>query len=60
MASKEQKEGVARVFDTITATSIIAVTASIAGYGNIAKEDVILIIITIPFLFTLSWLLRRP
>jgi len=60
MAAKEQKEGVARVFDTITATSIIAVTASFAGYGNIQTKDIILISLTIPLLFILSWLLRRP
>jgi len=42
MAIKEQKEGIARVFDTISATSIIAAVASIAGYGGIIARDVVL------------------
>jgi len=49
MASKEQKEGVARVFDTLCATAIIAASASIAGYGNISNNDVVLLCLISPF-----------
>jgi len=59
MASKEQKEGVARVFDTLSATAIIAASASVAGYGSIAVNVVLLCLIA-PFLLTLSWRIRRP
>jgi len=59
MASKEQKEGIARVFDTICATSIIAAAASIAGYGSINTRDVVLLCLIFPFLIALSWRLRR-
>jgi len=60
MASKEQKEGVARVLDTLAATSIIGAIASIAGYGNISGRDVLLLCLAIPCLFAFSWRLRRP
>jgi len=59
MAIKEQKEGIARVFDTISATSIIAAAASIAGYGSIIARDVVLLCLITPFLIGLSWQLRR-
>jgi len=59
MAIKEQKEGIARVFDTISATSIIAASASIAGYGSIVPKDVVLLCLAAPCLLALSWLLRR-
>jgi len=59
MATKEQKEGVARVFDTIAATAIIAASASIAGYASIDTKDVILLCLIAPFLLSLSWRLRR-
>jgi len=58
MAIKEQKEGVARVFDTLSATAIIAASASMAGYGSIAAKDVALLCFIIPFLLVLSWFLR--
>jgi len=32
-ASKEQKEGVARVFDTLAASSIIAAVVGFTGHG---------------------------
>jgi len=60
MASKEQKEGVARVLDTLCATSIIAAAASIAGYGSISTKDVMLLCLLFPFLLALSWRARRP
>jgi len=59
MAVKEQKEGIARVFDTLSATSIIAAVASLAGYGSIIARDVVLLCLAIPCLVTLSWHLRR-
>jgi len=60
MASKEQREGIARVFDTISATAIIAASASIAGYGSIVAKDVVLLCLIAPFLLALSWRIRRP
>jgi len=52
-------EGIARMFDTISATSIIAAAASIAGYGNINPKDVVLLCLITPFLIGLSWQIRR-
>jgi len=60
MASKEQKEGLARVFDTLSASSIIAIVVGLAGYGAIRVRDVALLCLLSPVLLGLAWLLRRP
>jgi len=60
MASKEQKEGIARVFDTITASSIIAAVVGMAGYGAIKERDIVLLCVLVPALFVCSWFLRSP
>jgi len=59
MASKEQKEGVARVLDTLAASSIIGFTVSMAGYTVLTwTHEIILCLLTAVFL-VFSWNLRR-
>jgi len=58
VASKEQKEGVARVFDTVAASSIIGAVVGMAGYGAIKPMDVALLLAAIPALLVFSWFLR--
>jgi|GEM_PF-1095186 len=59
VASKEQKEGVARVFDTITASSIIGAVVGIAGYGSVGVRDIVLLLAATPALLMFSWVLRE-
>jgi len=60
MASKEQKEGVARIFDTLTASAVIGVAVSLAGYGAISLRDTLLLVAAVPVMLSFSWFLRRP
>jgi len=60
MASKEQKEGVARVFDTLTASAVIGVAVSLAGYGAINLRDTLLLVAAVPAMLSFSWFLRMP
>jgi len=60
MAGKEQKEGVARVFDTLTASSVIAIVVGFAGYGAIRIRDIVLLCLLSLVLLGFAWLLRRP
>jgi len=60
MASKEQKEGVARVLDTLAASSIIGFTVSTSGYTVLTRaHEITLCILAVAFL-AFSWILRRP
>jgi len=59
MASKEQKEGVARVFDTLTASAVIGVVVGLAGYGAIIHRDIVLLAVATPVMLAFSWSLRR-
>jgi len=60
MASKEQKEGIARVFDTLAVSAIIGVTVGITGYSLISARDIIFLLSAIPALLILSWITRSP
>jgi len=59
MASKEQKEGVVRVFDTLTASAVIGVVVGLAGYGAIIYRDIVLLAVATPVMLAFSWSLRR-
>jgi len=60
MASKEQKEGLARVFDTLAASSMIGVVVGVSGYGAINPWDIGLLGVAFLALLMFSWRLRRP
>jgi len=57
-SSKEQREGIARVFDTVAASSIIGAVVGLAGYGAIKPRDIVLLLAAIPALLAFSWFLR--
>jgi len=60
MASKEQKEGIARVLDTLAASSIIGFTVSTTGYTVMTHaHEAILCLLSAAFI-ALSWRLRKP
>jgi len=59
MASKEQKEGLARVFDTVAASMIIAIAAGLAGYGEISGRDIAWLCVFCPLILSSTWRLRR-
>jgi len=60
MASKEQKEGIARVFDTLAVSAIIGFTVGITGYSLVSIRDMILLFSIIPTLLIFSWITRSP
>jgi len=60
MASKEQKEGVARVFDTITASAIIGMAIGLSGHSDMTIREILSLAGLCPILFTSSWILRSP
>jgi len=60
MASKEQKEGVARVLDTLAASSIIALAVSMTGYAVMTRTHEIMLSFLAGWLLAFSWRLRRP
>jgi len=59
MASKEQTEGLARVFDTLAASMIIAVAVGLAGYGDISGRDIVVLCVLCPIMLSSAWRLRR-
>jgi len=59
MANKEQREGLARVFDTLSASSIIGIVVGLAGYGSISLRDIALLSVAILPMLMFSWFLRR-
>jgi len=60
MVSKEQKEGLARVFDTLAASTIIAIVVGLAGYGAMDGRDIVLLCALCPIILASAWRLRRP
>jgi len=60
MASKEQKEGVARVLDTLTASSIIGAALSVSGHAVMTKAHEITLCALAAMFLAFSWILRRP
>jgi len=61
MASKEQKEGLARVLDTFAASSVIGLAIDFSGNEmTLIQRDFIILCVLFPVLFACSWLLRRP
>jgi len=59
MAGKEQKEGVARVFDTLAASAIIGVAVGASGHSIVSLLEIGLMCTVCPVLLGCSWLLRR-
>jgi len=60
MASKEQKEGVARIFDTLAASTIIGAIVGLSGHSVMSLLEVSLLCALCPALVSCGWLLRRP
>jgi len=57
-ASKEQKEGVARVFDTLAASSVIGAVLGITGHGVMSLLEIGCLLMLTPILLTSGWFLR--
>jgi len=60
MASKEQEEGVARVFGTLAASAIISIAIGLSEHNVISARDVVLLWTAFPVLLVFSWILRSP
>jgi hypothetical protein len=58
--SKEQKEGLARILDTLAISSLIGAIVGTAGYSQIAVRDIVLMFLICPILITFALLLRSP
>jgi len=59
MANKEQREGLARLFDTLTASAIIGVVVGLSGHTALTLREIIALGMACPVLLTFSFLLRR-
>jgi len=57
-ASKEQKEGVARVFDMLGASSIIGAVAGVTGHGVMTSLEMACLIVLAPILLAFAWVVR--
>jgi len=60
MASKEQKEGVARVLDTLSASSIIGASLSVSGHTIMTRAHEFTLCLLAATFLAFSWILRRP
>jgi len=60
MASKEQKEGIARVFDTITASAMIGMVIGLSGHSDMTIREILSLAGLCPVLLISSWILRSP
>jgi len=60
MASKEQLEGVARVFDALAVSSIVAASVGATGHGVMTSVEIISLVVLSPILMVTAWILRRP
>lgn len=58
--SKEQKEGLARFFDSIAAASLIGAIVGLTGHSSINAWEIAILFIACPILLLLTWRLRRP
>jgi len=59
MASKEQKEGVARVFDTLAVSGAISLAVAGSGRAVMDRWEVIVLCMICTSFFACAWLLRR-
>jgi len=57
-ATKEQREGVARVFDTLAASSVIGVALGITGHGVMSAIEMGCLFVLTPILLASGWVLR--
>jgi len=57
-ASKEQREGVARVFDTLAASSVIGAALGITGHGVMTVLEIGCLLVLTPILLASGWFLR--
>jgi hypothetical protein len=58
--SKEQKEGLARVLDTLAVSAIIGALVGHAGYSLVTPIQVTLLYLASPILLAFAFLLRKP
>jgi len=60
MLNKEQREGLARLFDTLTASAMIGLVVGWSGHTNLTVWEIVALCATSSVLLTFSLLLRRP
>jgi len=59
MLNKEQREGLARLFDTLTASAAIGLVLGVTGHTDLAGWEIFALCDISLFLLALSLLLRR-
>jgi len=57
VASKEQKEGIARVLDTLAASSIIGLGVNVSGHTVLNVNDIIVLCFLSAGLPAIAWIL---
>ena len=58
--TKEQKEGLARFFDTIAASAVIGGVVGVTGHSPFSPLEIWALFLVCPILLLLSWTLRKP
>jgi hypothetical protein len=58
--TKEQREGLARLLDTIAASAFVGGVVGLAGHSLISPMEVVVLFVVYPILLTFAWKLRRP
>jgi len=59
MLNKEQREGLARLFDTLTASAVVGLVVGLSGRTVLTLWEIVALCIISPILLTLSLFLRK-
>jgi hypothetical protein len=58
--TKEQKEGLARFLDSLSAAAFIGGVVGATGHSPLSVLEIGALFVTCPILLAISWQLRRP
>jgi len=58
--AKEQKEGIARVLDTLAVSALIGAVVGSTGHSPLSTIEIATLFVICPILLTFAFFLRRP
>jgi len=59
MLNKDQRDGLARLFDTLTASAMIGLVVGLTGHTDLTWREIVALCAACPILLSFSLLLRR-
>jgi len=59
MLNKDQRDGLARLFDTLTASAVIGLVVGSTGHTDLTWREILALCLICPLLLSFSLLLRR-